>query len=167
MDLGMMHSLPDVTTVALFRKRLGRVGILEKLFQRFDADLKKQDLQACGGQITDATIVLVPKQRNPRKENEDIKKGKVSEAWQEHPKRLRQKAWMPDGPGRMARVTTDTRTASVLTRSMACPPPCAHPCQFPRQSDAVCLLDAENDDAMVWADAADQSKLVDSFLASP
>ena len=33
----------------------------------------------------------VPKQRNQRKENEEIKQGKVPEQWQDNPNRLRQK----------------------------------------------------------------------------
>ena len=94
MGLGVMHSIPDVTTVELvarFREQLRQAGILAERFQQFDADLKKQGRKARGGPIMDATIVPVPKQRHCQEENKDIKQGKVPEAWQEHPNRLRQK----------------------------------------------------------------------------
>ena len=101
--LGVMHSIPDATTVALFREQLGQAGIVEELFQQFDAYLKKQGLQARGGQIMDATIVPVPQQRHRREENEDIKQGKVPEAWQDHPPTdSGKKTWIPGGSRRMA-----------------------------------------------------------------
>ena len=89
--LDVMHSIPDGTTVALFREQLRQAGIFEELFQKFDAYLDEQGLRARGGQIIDATIVPVPKQRNRRKENEEIKQGKVPEDWQGNSNRLRQK----------------------------------------------------------------------------
>ena len=66
-DLGIMHSIPDATTVALFREQLRQAGIFEELFQKFAAYLEEQGLTARGGQIIDAIIVPVPKQRNRRK----------------------------------------------------------------------------------------------------
>lgn len=59
--LGVMHSIPDATTVSLFRERLRQAGITEELFQMFDAYLDAQGLQARGGQIVDATLVPMPK----------------------------------------------------------------------------------------------------------
>ena len=89
--LGVMHSIPDATTVALFRAQLRQAGIFEELFQKFDAYLEEQGLTARGRQIIDATIVPVPKQQNRRKDNEEIKQGKVPEDWQDNPNRLQQK----------------------------------------------------------------------------
>ena len=40
-----------------------------------------------GGQIIDASIVAVPKQRNSRKENARIKAGETPESWQDKPRR--------------------------------------------------------------------------------
>ena len=58
---------------------------------RFTRYLDQQGLKPRGGQIIDATLVPVPKQRNRPKENEEIKQGKVPEDWQDNPNRLRQK----------------------------------------------------------------------------
>ena len=44
-----------------------------------------------GGQIIDASIVAVPKQRNSRKENAGIKAGETPECWQDKPAKRRQK----------------------------------------------------------------------------
>ena len=43
------------------------------------------------GQIIDATIVPVPRQRNSRDENQTIKVGEIPEDWQAQPHKLRQK----------------------------------------------------------------------------
>ena len=163
--LGAMHSIPDATTVTLFRERLGQAGIVEELFQQFDAYLKKQGLQARGGQIMDATIVPVPQQRHRREENEDIKQGKVPEAWQDHPNRLRQKdldaRWVKkNGVSRYGYKNSISVDALYgLIRRHVLTPANLHDSRM-----LPALLDAENDAAMVWADAADQSKLVDSLL---
>jgi transposase, IS5 family len=46
---------------------------------------------AMGGQIIDATIVAAPKQRNTQAEKQDIKSGRIPEAWQRSPAKLAQK----------------------------------------------------------------------------
>jgi transposase len=38
--LGVMNSIPDATTVAFFRERLRKVGVIEELFEMFEADLR-------------------------------------------------------------------------------------------------------------------------------
>ena len=77
--LGVMDAIPDATTVYLFRERLREAGIIEELFEMFDEYLKSKGLTARGGQIIDATLVPVPKQRNRREQNEEIKRGKLPE----------------------------------------------------------------------------------------
>lgn len=37
--LGVMNSIPDATTVALFRERLRKAGVIEELFDRFEEHL--------------------------------------------------------------------------------------------------------------------------------
>jgi len=58
--LGVMTSIPDATTVAFFRDRLLKAGVIEELFEMFESYLRSQGLQARGGQIIDATLVPVP-----------------------------------------------------------------------------------------------------------
>jgi IS5 family transposase len=37
-----MNSIPDATTVALFRERLRKAGVIEELFERFEGHLRAQ-----------------------------------------------------------------------------------------------------------------------------
>jgi transposase, IS5 family len=89
--LGIEDSIPDATTLWLFREKLAKAGLIEKLFDRFDQHLAAQGYIARGGQIIDATIVPVPKQRNSRDENETVKAGGTPAEWKKKPAKLRQK----------------------------------------------------------------------------
>ena len=57
----------------------------------FESYLRDQGLEARGGQIIDATLVSVPKHRNSRQENKEIKANHLPDGWNERPKRLQQK----------------------------------------------------------------------------
>ena len=89
--LGIEDRIPDGTTLWLFREKLAKADLIEKLFDRFDQHLGAQGYIARGGQIVDATIVAVPRQRNTRKENEAIKRGQTPEDWEKKPAKNRQK----------------------------------------------------------------------------
>ena len=69
LGLAIEDSIPDATTLWLFREKLAKAGLIEKLFDRFDQHLAAKGYMARGGQIIDASIVLVPTQRNSRDEN--------------------------------------------------------------------------------------------------
>ena len=73
--LGVIHFIPDATTVAFFRERLRQSGMTEELVQMVNHYLNTQGLKARGGQIIDTTIVPVLTQRNRREESEEIKQG--------------------------------------------------------------------------------------------
>src|SRR5271168_4311930 len=89
--LGIEDRIPDATTLWLFRETLARAGLIEKLFERFGQHLEAKGYIARGGQMVDATIVPVPKQRNSHEENEAVKSGKAPEAWEKNPAKSRQK----------------------------------------------------------------------------
>ncbi|NRB09340.1 MAG: transposase, partial [Richelia sp.] len=59
LGLGLAEPVPDATTVWLFRQQLKQQGIIEKLFEQFDRDLRDQRYQPKGGQIVDATVIPV------------------------------------------------------------------------------------------------------------
>ena len=86
-----MNNIPDATTIAFFRERLRKAEVIEELFELFETYLRSQGLQARGGQIIDATLVPVPKQRNSSDENKEIKAGRLQEGWDENLDRLWQK----------------------------------------------------------------------------
>src|SRR3977135_3342250 len=89
--LGIEDGIPDATTLWLFREKLAKAGVVEKLFERFDQHLAGQGYTARCGQMVDATIVPVPKQRNSRDENETVKAGQTPADWEKKPAKLRQK----------------------------------------------------------------------------
>ena len=91
LQLGIEDRIPDGTTLWLFREVLAKTGLIEKLFERFGRHLEAKGYVARGGQMIDATIVPVPKQRNSRDENEDVKVGKTPKAWKQNPAKNRQK----------------------------------------------------------------------------
>lgn len=89
--LGIEDQIPDAKTVWSFRQKLSEYGLVEEVFTRFDDHLRDQGYQVETGQIVDATLVGVPKQRNNRQQNQEIKEGKVPQEWQDNPHVLRQK----------------------------------------------------------------------------
>ena len=83
-----MNSIPDATTIAFVRELLRKAGVIEELFKMFETYLRSQGIQAHGGQIFDGTLVPIPKQRNTREEDKEIKAGRLPEGWDENPDRL-------------------------------------------------------------------------------
>ncbi|UZJ41963.1 IS5 family transposase [Prosthecochloris sp. SCSIO W1101] len=91
--LGLKSSdrVPDSKTIWKFRETLIQEEVIEALFYRFNQALDDQSIFAKTGQIVDASFVEVPKQRNSRGENQQIKKGQTPEAWKAKPNKLHQK----------------------------------------------------------------------------
>lgn len=73
--------VPDAKTVWLFRERLKEQKLIDTLFERFHEQLAEQGYIAKAGQMIDATFVEVPRQRNKREENAQIKAGETPPAW--------------------------------------------------------------------------------------
>ncbi|MEM9807482.1 MAG: hypothetical protein AAF959_19635, partial [Cyanobacteria bacterium P01_D01_bin.56] len=68
------------------RDQLQRQGLVEALFEEFEDYLQQSGYPAKDGQIVDATLIPVPKQRNRKPENHQIKQGiarvtQVSDRW--------------------------------------------------------------------------------------
>ncbi len=57
LGLGLDGTVPDATTVWLFRERLVKAKAIDRLFARFDAALTDRGYLAMGGQIIEATVV--------------------------------------------------------------------------------------------------------------
>jgi len=89
--LGVMNNIPNAATVSFFRERLRKANVIDELFEMFESYLRDHGLEARGAQIIDATLVPVPKQRNSREENKEIKVNHHPDGWNESPKRLQLK----------------------------------------------------------------------------
>src|SRR5258708_17686404 len=91
LDLELEDPVPDATTIWLFREALAQAGLIDKLFERFGQHLEAEGYIARGGQIIDATIVSVRRQRNTKEEKKTIKAGKTPEGWEQQPAKNAQK----------------------------------------------------------------------------
>lgn len=89
--LGPGEAVPDANTLWDFREALIKAGALDRLFERLDKAIGDAGYLPMSGQIVDATLVAAPKQRNTEAEKADIKAGRIPEAWQDKPAKLRQK----------------------------------------------------------------------------
>ena len=163
--LGVMNDIPDATTVAFFRERLRKAGVIKELFEMFEAYLRSQGLQARGGQIIDATLIPVPKQRNTREENAEIKAGRIPEGWDENSDRLQQKdldaRWVKKNGishyGYKNSICVDVDHGFI--RRYAVTPASIHDSQM-----IANLLDPENEHDFVWADSAYSGEGIQDLL---
>ncbi|WP_282611096.1 transposase [Pelagibius sp. Alg239-R121] len=75
---GFDHSAatPDENTIRLNRNKLIGTGTLQWVMKAFDWQLQKKGYLPMLGQITDASLVPAPKQRNAESKKADIKSGK-------------------------------------------------------------------------------------------
>jgi len=91
LGLGLSDRVPDARTIWLFRERLTKAGAIGHLFERFDTMLREAGYIAMSGQIVDSSLVAAPKQRNTKEEKDEIKAGRIPQAWKAKPAKLRQK----------------------------------------------------------------------------
>lgn len=93
LGLNLSDDVPDAKAIWHYRNELTKHGVIAKLFRRFYRELEKKEIIANKGVIVDATFSEVPRQRNSREENAEIKKGNVPDGWEGEEKaaKLRQK----------------------------------------------------------------------------
>jgi IS5 family transposase len=91
LQLDLDQRIPDAKTIWLFRETLAQAQVVETLFEQFEAYLAAHGLQPRGGQLIDASLVPVPKQRNSRDENATLKAGGCPTEWERQPAKRRQK----------------------------------------------------------------------------
>jgi len=91
LDLELSDKVPDSKTIWLFKERLTKANVVEKLFEKFHDELEKQGYIGNEGKIIDASFVEVPRQRNSREENKTIKEGNIPQDWKDKPHKLSQK----------------------------------------------------------------------------
>ncbi|MEL6804191.1 MAG: IS5 family transposase [Bacteroidota bacterium] len=165
LHLGIEDAVPDAKTVWSFRSQLQAQGLVEELFEQFGSYLKQEGYQAQCGQILDATLVPVPKQRNRREENDQIKQGEVPEDWSQQPHKLAQKdvdaRWTKKNGvshyGYKNHVNTDVGYGFI--RRYVVTHAAVHDSQVLGE-----LLDADNTDDELWADSAYFSAAVQAAL---
>ncbi|MHB1412979.1 MAG: IS5 family transposase, partial [Thermoleophilia bacterium] len=162
LGLGLGDRVPDEKTIWLFKDQLAKGKVAEKLFARFDEYLIQKGFAAKKGQIMDASIVEVPKQRNSKEENQAIKNGEVP-AWEENKQRQKDTdaRWTVKNTvsyfGYKNHLSTDVK--HKLVRKWAVTPASVHDSQAFGQ-----LLDENNSGKGVWADSAYRSDEIQRSL---
>jgi transposase, IS5 family len=165
LDLGLEDTVPDATTLWLFRETLVEAKLIDTLFDRFGQHLAAKGYIARGGQIVDATIVSAPKQRNTREENDTVKNGDTPEDWEKKPAKNRQK----DKDARWTKKHgksfygyknhVDVDKAHKLIRKWDATDASPHDSQ--KLGD---VLDPTNTSKEVWADSAYRSAEIEQRL---
>ncbi len=77
LGLQIGDNVPDEKTIWLFKEQLKEKKLSQMLFELFTAQLLNNGIVAREGSMVDASFVDVPRQRNSRKDNADIKKDAV------------------------------------------------------------------------------------------
>ena len=77
LGLQIGDNVPDEKTIWLFKEKLKEHKLEQTLFDLFTSALTDHGIVVKEGSMVDATFVDIPKQRNTREENADIKKGAV------------------------------------------------------------------------------------------
>jgi IS5 family transposase len=91
LNLTIADDVPDSKTVWNFREIIVDLKLSEKLFNLFIVQLENLGLILNEGKIVDASFIEVPKQRNTKDENTQIKAGEVPESFLQNPNKLAQK----------------------------------------------------------------------------
>jgi IS5 family transposase len=156
LELELSDKVPDSKTIWLFKETIAKSGKTEELFNTFEELLKSKGYIGKEGKIVDASFVEVPRQRNSREENKQIKEGKVPEEWQENPHKLSQK----DTDARWTKKNNETfygyknhvkvDTKSKLINNYEVTPASVHDSQA---LDAL-LKETENEGQSFYADSA-------------
>jgi IS5 family transposase len=163
--IGGSIKAPDAKTIWAFSEALSQKGLLEELFKQFEDFLGAKGYKAQEGIMVDASFVEVPKQRNTRDENEQIKNGITPESFQANPHKKAQKdtdaKWTKKGNvayyGYKAHVSVDVKYK--LIRRFEATQASTHDSQVFKE-----LLDPSLKTGAVWADSAYRTPDNLSFL---
>lgn len=160
--------VPDEKTVWLFRENLSKAELSEKLFNLFTEQLMQKGVIAKEGSMIDASFVDVPRQRNKREDNADIKKGSIPLEFAKKDKngncpKLSQKdtdaRWMTKSGerhyGYKDHINADANTKLITKYSVSS--------AAPHDSTEIENIIDETDNVL-YADSAYRSQKIETFL---
>lgn len=91
LDINSYVQVPDAKTIWHYREQLKKHEIIHEIFSLFNDKLQNAALMLKDGAIIDASFVQVPRQRNTREENKQVREGVIPEDWKNKPNKLEQK----------------------------------------------------------------------------
>lgn len=163
LGLQIGDNVPDRNTIWLFKEELKEKGLSKKLFDTFTQKLISNGVVAKEGTLVDASFVKVPKQRNQRQDNADIKKGAVPLEFGKNKNKLSQKdtdaRWVTKYKtrefGYKDHISVDQKTKVITNYTVT--PSSTHDSQAIKE-----LINKE--DNTLYADSAYKSKEIEEYL---
>ena len=163
LGLKIGDDVPDEKTIWLFKEQLKEKGLSKKLFELFTSKLISNGIVAKEGIIVDASFVNVPKQRNRRDENKQIKNGKTPKSFEDNPNKKAQKdcdaRWTKKNGqrehGYKDHIASDQKTKIITKYEVT--PASTHDSQVIKE-----LID--EDDNTLYADSAYKSEVTEQYL---
>ena len=163
LGLQIGDNVPDEKTIWLFKEQLKEKNLAKTLFDIFTAKLVSNGVVAKEGTLVDASFIKVPKQRNKRDKNSDIKKGAVPLEFGKSKNKLSQKdcdaRWVTKYKtkefGYKDHISVDQKTKVITNYTVT--PSSTH------DSQAIKDLINEDDNAL-YADSAYKSKEIEDYL---
>ncbi len=163
LGLTIGDDVPDEKTIWLFKENLQKKELSEILFQRFTDKLIANGIVAKEGTMVDASFVTVPKQRNKKSENDQIKNDEIPQNFKTNPNKLSQKdcdaRWTKKNGqseyGYKNHISADQKT-KIITRYEVTPAS-THDSQVIKE-----LIDEE--DKVLYADSAYKSEDTEVYL---
>ncbi len=165
LGLSFGDNVPDENTIRNFREDLTQKNLSEILFSLFTVKLVDNGIVANEGTMVDASFVTVPKQRNTREENKQIKDGEVPQSFKDDPNKKAQKdcdaRWTKKNGqseyGYKDHIASDQKTKIITKYKVTS--------AASHDSQAFEDLIDENDNN-VYADSAYASKETEAYLKS-
>ena len=163
LGLRMGDKIPDEKTIWLFKDELSKVDLAQTLFDTFTQKMMDNGIIAKEGSIVDASFVTVPKQRNTREENKQIKAGEIPKGFEENPHKKAQKdcdaRWTKKNNqreyGYKDHINSDQKTKLIAKYTVT--PASTH--------DSQALEDLiDESDRILYADSAYKSEEIDTYL---
>jgi len=170
LGLSFGDKVPDEKTIWVFKDNISKNGLSQKLFDLFTNTLSSCGIIAKEGSIIDASFVDVPRQRNTRDENADIKKGAIPLEFAKLDKNNKQSVlaqkdcdarWTSKNHerhfGYKNHVNADKSTKIITRYSVTS--------ASPHDSTEVTNI-VDGSDKALYADSAYRSKKIEIYLAS-
>lgn len=168
LGLQIGDNVPDEKTIWLFKEQLKEKNLAKTLFDTFTDKLTSTGVVAKEGTLVDASFIKVPKQRNKRSDNSDIKKGAIPLEFAKKDKngnrsKLSQKdcdaRWVTKYKikefGYKDHISVDQKTKVITNYTVT--PSSTH------DSQAIKELINKNDNTL-YADSAYKSKEIEEYL---
>jgi len=163
LGLQIGDNVPDEKTIWLFKEQLKEKNLSKKLFDIFTNKLTSNGVVAKEGILVDASFVKVPKQRNKRSDNADIKQGAVPLEFGKNKNKLSQKdcdaRWVTKYKvrefGYKDHIAVDQKTKVITNYTVT--PSSTHDSQTIKD-----LID--KNDTTLYADSAYKSEEIENYL---